>query len=80
VQADYRVSSEGLAPVGPDGAITLPVLSASGWVVGFVGSPGPVDGPAEVGFSVVGPGALTGASVAASDTRGAAFGPVSYVS
>jgi hypothetical protein len=75
-QAAYLVSSEGLAPVGPDGAITLFGLLASGLVIGFVGSTGPVDGPAALGLPVVGPGALTGASVAASGTREAAFGPV----
>ena len=35
----------------------------------MVGSTGPADGPAALGLPVVGPGALTGASVAASGTR-----------
>ena len=38
-------------------------------MVGLVGSTGPADGPAALGLPVVGPGALTGASVAASGTR-----------
>jgi hypothetical protein len=76
----YFVSFDGRAPVGPDGAITVLALFASGLVTGFVGSTAPVDGPAAVGFPVVGPGAFTGTSLAASGTRGAALGPVSWVS
>jgi hypothetical protein len=73
----HFVSSEGVLVFEREGAITLPGLFASGWSVGFVGSTAPVDGPAEVGWPVVGPGALTGTSVAASGTCGAAVGPVS---